>query len=76
MYIYVYIYLFIIYIRPISCNKPVKHNSVFSHVKYKEDRILFGRFITCNWPIYIYIYITNYTIESALYGFYSLVAKL
>ena len=28
---------FIIYVRPISCNKPVK---------YKEDKILFGRFIT------------------------------
>ena len=38
--------LFIIYIRPISCNKPVKYNSIFHRVKYKEDRILFGRFIT------------------------------
>ena len=44
---------FIIYIRPISCNKPVKYNSIFHRVKYKEDRILFGRFITWNWP-YIY----------------------
>ena len=35
-----------IYIRPISCNKPVKYNSLFHCVKYKEDRILFGRFIT------------------------------
>ena len=35
---------FIIYIRPLSCNKPVK---------YKEDIIPFGRFITWNWH-YIY----------------------
>jgi len=46
----------IIYIRPISCNKPVKYNSIFHRVKYKADRILFGRFITWNSP---YIYITN-----------------
>ena len=36
----------IIYIRPISCNKPVKYKSTFHREKYKEDRILFGRFIT------------------------------
>ena len=38
--------LLYIYIRPISCNKPVKYNSIFHRVKYKEDRILFGRFTT------------------------------
>ena len=32
---------FIIYIRPLSCYKPIFHR-----VKYKEDRIQFGRFIT------------------------------
>ena len=37
---------FIIYIRPSSCNKPVKYNSIFHRVKYKEDRILVGGFIT------------------------------
>ena len=31
----------------------MKYNSIFHRVKYKEDRILFGRFITWNWP-YIY----------------------
>ena len=36
--------------------KPVKYNSIFHRVKYKEDRILFARFIAWNWP---YIYITN-----------------
>ena len=46
-------YIFVIYIRPISCNKPVKYNYIFHRVKYKEDRTLFGRFITWNWP-YIY----------------------
>ena len=44
---------FIIYIRPLSCNKLVKYNSIFHRVKYKEDRVLSGRFITWNWP-YIY----------------------
>ena len=39
-------FIVIIYIRPISCNKPVKYNSTFHRVKYKEDRILVGRFIT------------------------------
>ena len=45
--------LFVIYIRPISCNKPSKQNSVFfifHKVKYKECRILYGRLITRNWP--------------------------
>ena len=57
--------LFVIYIRPISCNKPSKKNFVlfiFHTVKYKEYRILFGRFITWNWP-YIYnkiYYCTQY----------------
>ena len=39
----------VIYIRPISCNKPSIKNSVFfifHRVKYEGDRILFGRFIT------------------------------
>ena len=38
----------IIYMRPISCNQLSKQNSVFfifHRVKYKEERILFGRFI-------------------------------
>ena len=39
-------FVIIIYIRPISCNKPVKYNFIFHRVKYKEDRIPFGSFIT------------------------------
>ena len=42
----IYKLLLYIIIRPISCNKPVKYNSIFHRMKYKEDRILFGRFIT------------------------------
>ena len=50
--------IFIIYKRPISRNLPYRilYSLYFTvTVKYKEDRILFGRFITWNWP-YIYIY--------------------
>ena len=45
--------LFVIYIRPISCNKPSKKNSVFFVFHMVKYRIIFHRFIAWKWP-YIY----------------------
>ena len=42
--------LFLTYIRPISCNKPSKYNSVFFIFYTVKYRIIFHRFIVWNWP--------------------------
>ena len=68
--------IFIIYIRPISCNLPYRilYSLYFTvTVKYKEDRILFWRFITWNWP---YIYITNNSLVGYAHSFVSKVLRL
>ena len=59
--------LFVIYVRPISCNKPSKYNSVFLKFHTVKYRIIFHRFIAWKWPyIYIYIYIYNSIIPSII----------